>query len=246
MSQPVVLLTAAVSPSPVVPFTALDQSQRLGLYLDAFKEWRAICAESGMRLCVVETTGASADLLELTANERELFVAHRPDPALEPLGKGALESSAMDAGMAFVSDAIGPNATVHKVTGKLRVPNWRKVLLPQAANTLRIRRSMDRSTCDTRVFSSTPLTWSTHFARIFEQTNDVNGIYFEHAVGYRSVVAEFSDREFRVERFAKPPHIVGVSGSDGVAYGGFSKDGLSNALSHVEKHFLEHFQRRMI
>lgn len=246
MNQPVVLLTAAVSPSPVVPFTALDQSQRLGLYLDAIKEWRDICAESGMRLCVVETTGASADLLELTANERELFVAHRPDPALEPLGKGALESSAMDAGMAFVADAIGPNSTVHKVTGKLRVPNWRKVLVPQAVNTLRIRRSMDRSTCDTRVFSSTPFTWATHFARIFEQTNDVDGVYFEHVVGHRSIIAEFTDPSFRVERFATPPHIVGVSGSDGAAYGGFSRDGLSSALAHVEKHLLPPFQRRMI
>lgn len=246
MSQSVVLLTAAVNPSPAVPFTALDQTQRLSLYLGAFAGWRRITAESGMRLCIVETTGASAELLQLTPQERELFVAHRPDPQLEPLGKGALESSALDAGMTFVSQTLGADSTVHKITGKLRVPNWRKVLQPVASNSLRIRRSMDRSTCDTRVFTTTPASWLTHFSRISDDTNDPAGVYFEHVVGYRSVIAEFNDPGFHVERFSTPPKIIGVSGSDGIAYGGFTKDGLSNSLAHVEQYILPPFGKRLI
>lgn len=246
MNKSVVLLTAAVSPSPRVPFTALDQNKRLELYLAAFAEWKSITTKNGMRLCIVETTGASQELLGITQKDDVLFLEHTPDPALEPLGKGALESSALDAGMTFVANQFGGETTVHKVTGKLSVPNWRKVFETQQPSTLRIRRSLNRSTCDTRVFSSTPSTWLTHFSKIHEQTNDTQGIYFEHAVGYRSVVAEFTDASFSVERFATPPRIVGISGSDGIAYGGFSKDGLSNTLAHVEQFVLPPFAKRMV
>lgn len=246
MNKPVVLLTAAVSPSPNVPFTALHQSKRLELYLTAFAEWKSITTHNGMRLCIVETTGASQELLEITPSDDVLFLEHTPNPALEPLGKGALESSAMDAGMAFVANQLDSEITVHKVTGKLSVPNWRKVFKHQKPSTIRIRRSLDRSTCDTRVFSTTPETWARHFSNIHEQTNDPNGIYFEHVVGYRSVIAEFSDPSFEVERFATPPRIIGISGSDGNAYGGFNKDGVSNALAHIEQFLLPPFSKRMI
>lgn len=246
MSQQVVLLTAAVTPSPLVPFTALNSMQRLGLYRAAFTNWREITAATGMRLCIVETTGATADELGLESAERELFVQHEPNPALEPLGKGALESSALDAGMGFIAGQLGTAVTVHKVTGKLHIPNWKRVLHVQEPNTLRIRRSMDRSTCDTRIFSTTAGTWLNHFAGISDLTNDNDGVYFEHVVGYRSILAEFKDPNFLVEQFPTPPKIVGVSGSDGNKYGGFTKDGLSNVLAHIERPVLPHFRKRMI
>ena len=244
MSAPVLMLTAAVNPSPVVPFTALDRDQRLSLYLEAFSNWRRIAASAGLQLLVVETTGASREELRLAKSD--LLLAHSPDTSLEPRGKGALESSALDAGMDFVRDEVGPAVTVHKVTGKLAIPNWRALFERQQSNTLRIRRSMDRRVCDSRVFSTTPDTWLTHFAGLSSLTDDPNGVYLEHVLGFQSVLAEFNSLEFRLERFRRPPRIHGVSGSDGSRYGGFSKDGLSFALSQVETHLLPPFQKRMI
>lgn len=242
----IVLSPAAVRPSARVPFTALDSEQRLELYRSAFSEWAELVQQSGGKLCVIETTGQPRDsVLGSDAHDVE-YVHHTPDAALEPLGKGALESSALDAGMSYLADKYGPDITVHKVTGKLRVPNWSKVLLPLGSRGLRIRRSLDRGTCDTRVFTTTPAVWQQYFTGIHSETNDPEGRYFEHVVGHRSILAEYASSEFEVLQFPTPPRIVGISGSDGKAYGGFNKDGLSNSLAHVEQYLLPPFRRRMI
>ena len=242
----VVLSPAALRPSPRVPFTALDPDQRLELYRSAFSDWLDIVILSGKKLCIVETTGESARTLLGDREGEADFLSHEPDTSLEPLGKGALESSALDAGMSFIAEQYGEQTTVHKVTGKLLVPNWRSVLKPIAVEEIRIRRSMDRGTCDTRVFTTSPATWLTYFGDAFTETNDVEGRYLEHVVGQRSIAAEYNSQTFRVSRFSAPPKIRGISGSDGKAYGGFNKDGLSNVLARIEKHILPPFQRRMI
>lgn len=242
----IVLSPAAVRPSARVPFTALDTQQRLDLYRSAFSEWAEIVRQSGKKLCVIETTGQPRESL-LGAEAQDVdYVPHTPNSQLEPLGKGALESSALDAGMDYLARKYGSDITVHKVTGKLHVPNWSKVLLPLVGPGLRIRRSLDRGTCDTRVFTTTPSVWQEYFRGIYAETNDREGRYFEHVVGHRSILAEYASPDFQVLHFPTPPKIVGISGSDGKAYGGFTKDGLSNALAHVEQYLLPPFRKRMI
>ena len=118
--------------------------------------------------------------------------------------------------------------------------------MPLGGQSLRIRRSLDRGTCDTRIFTTTPAVWQQYFSGIYAETNDLEGRYFEHVVGHRSILAEYASPEFEVLQFPTPPKIVGISGSDGKAYGGFNKDGLSNALAHVERYLLPPFRRRMI
>lgn len=237
---------AAVKPSVTVPFVALNEEERIGIYRSAFLKWIKISMKHGFKLCVIETTGASAALLFGDLEEEVEFLSHQPPNQLEALGKGALESHTLDYAMKHLGEKYGDNISVHKVTGKLWVRNWERILKVETSPGITIRRSMDRGTCDTRVFTTTPYSWLKYFRGAYYETDDSNGRFLEHVIGQRSVLAEYSPEEFSVRQFATPPKIVGVSGSDGKPYGGFSKDGLSNALSQVEKFLLPPFRKRMI
>jgi hypothetical protein len=242
----VLLLTAAVSPSSDVPFTALDPAVRLELYQKAFSKWEHIATTSAMKLCILETTGSSLADFKFANPQEIMFISHIPPARLHPRGKGALEAHALDVGFDTIGKIFGPDVTVHKITGRLAIPNWASIFEMQSPSSLRIRRSLDRSTCDTRVFSTTPGSWQRHFRKCDQVVDDNAGIYLEHAIGHRSIVAEFNDPTFHLDRFARIPRVNGISGSSGKKYGGLSKDGLSNALSHIEQFVLPPFGRRLI
>ncbi|MDH6531780.1 hypothetical protein M2119_000017 [Aurantimicrobium minutum] len=242
-----IVLTAAVSPHSDVPFTALSPLERLELYKAGFSFWLAEAISMELKLVVVETTGQPAHSF-FTDEELAFvhFINFSPNPRFNKFGKGALEAECLDHAVSVMSDLYAPETTFHKVTGKLIVPNVKSILRPQADREITIRRSLDRSVCDTRIFSTTLGTWQAFFSGMSEFTNDLfPDKYIEHVIANNSVLGEFGGG-LTVSQFSKIPKIKGISGSNGVAYGGFTKDGLSNVISHVEKLFITRFKKRLI
>lgn len=246
-SSGLLVLTAAVSPHADVPFTALLPEQRLELYRVGFRFWFEQANLMDLKLVVVETTGQPASNF-FTDEELDSvhFLNFSPNKKFNKRGKGALEAECLDYAVQVLSDLYAAKTTFHKVTGKLIIPNAKSIIRPQRDNQLTIRRSLDRSVCDTRVFSTTLGTWKSHFSGMSALTNDLDSSkYIEHVIAYKSVIAEFSNG-LTVSPFPQIPRIKGISGSNGAAYGGFSKDGLSNLLSHIEKLFVARFKKRLI
>jgi hypothetical protein len=242
-----IVLTAAVNPRKEVPFVALTPEVRLSLYKPALKNWLSVAEQIGSKLVVVETTGEPlSSLFDVLDQEKVLFYSFAPPTEIHKLGKGALESACMDYVVNQLEVLVNADATIHKATGKLIIPNAEKIFITQNPNSITIRRSMDRSTSDTRVFSTTLKTWQKNFTSMSSETDDADPQrYLEHVLGNRIIMGEYS-KQLRVQRFREIPKIEGVSGSDGTRYGGFSKDGLSNFLSYIEAKFLPHFTRRKI
>ena len=165
---------------------------------------------------------------------------------MNKFGKGALESACLDFAFQELEESFGNNTVVHKVSGKLIVRNYEKVLLPQSQNTVAIRRSLDRAVCDSRVFSLRVQTWNQHFTELFKEINDLdNSRYFEHVLAYKIISAEFNQK-FVVKQFYELPQLVGYSGTNGMKYGGFSKNGWSNFKEIFERKYLVRFKKRLL
>lgn len=243
----VVLLTAAVTPSKDVPFTSLNADVRLPLYQEAISFWSQICVLNKWSLFVVETTGASeGELFKFVdPNGDNQFRAFSPNPDLNKLGKGALESACLDYAFTELEKTYGKNTTVHKVSGKLIIRNYKKVLISTPGNAINIRRSIYRSVCHSRVFSLTVGSWNQFFTGLYKDINDLdNSRYFEHVLAYKMISAEFHQK-FAVSQFRALPQLVGYSGTNGMKYGGFSKNGWSNLKELFERRYLLRFKKRL-
>lgn len=223
-----IILTAAVAVNPSVVATVVDTSQRFDQYLRAVADWRRIADAVECDLAVVETSGYST---KEWSQKGAICLSHIPTDEIATRGKGAIEAFALD--MAIQELDLDAGLTIHKVTGRLMLRNWQALVLPTKERQVRIRRTIDRSYCDTRFFSLSAGEWSRTFTGMADEVRDQRGVYLEHVVAQRLVESEYKG-EMCVERFPTRPALVGVSGTSGRSYGSALKRGLAKALGPVE------------
>lgn len=210
MGTNLILLTAAVTPEASFASSLADPEERLRQYEAAIVCWTKIAYDTGCSLGVVETT-ASGHLLGDVARVLDFT----PSEAARERGKGAVEAEALDAALrAFDMDG---DSTLHKVTGRLMLRNAAALVRPLPTGVATVRRTLDRSYCDTRFFSASYDVWQKYLTGMAEEVNDSGGRYLEHVMAHRLIEAEYQG--VMVERFAERPLILGASGTTGKAYG---------------------------
>lgn len=218
------LLTAAVHPDPVFldhngsfPTTVADPVVRAGQYREALAFWQDAAHRLGARVVVVDTSGATRSEFGLTNRRDVVLVDHRPDPSLAVHGKGAFEASAIDAAIAELE--LPDLSPLCKITGRLRVLHADRVISrPIGTGIVRVRRTIDRSFCDTRFLQTTAGTWRSVLGDMAHACDDGSGHWLERVVAERLVTAEYADR-VGVERFPARIVVMGQSGTTGHTYG---------------------------
>lgn len=217
-----VLLSAAVTPNQA--FLAPDASYRMTVadplaraaqYREALTGWRNVAERTGARVAVVETSGAVKS--DLTDDPQVDFVRYLPADGLAALGKGAIETAAIDHALTTLD--IAPADTVAKVTGRLQVRNAAVILHELGPDVVQVRRSIDRRFVDTRFMMFTAGVWRRYLYAMASEVDDDRSIWLERVVAQRLVTAEFTGG-VTVQRFTDIPDLVGVSGTTGAAYGG--------------------------
>jgi hypothetical protein len=210
-----VLLTAAVRPDPRFTVALADPDARLRQYVASVREWLRFGEQTGARVVVVETS-RSAELLNQVPALRQLEVIEfEPSDQMADRGKGAVEAGAIDHALAgLANEGV---RTITKVTGRLGIVDASRTLPPLAANSVMVRRTLDRRFVDARLIHATVDVWTDSLRGMAGAVNEVAGTYIEHVVGLRLVQAEF-ERGTDVLRFPKRPRFRGQSGTTGSQY----------------------------
>lgn len=216
-----ILLTAAVTPSPLVSVALADPAVRRQQYLDAWRFWVTFARASGSALWLVETSGADSAAFDALAGrglgERYRFVRFTPSASAERRGKGSIESDAIDA--ALRSIAPDDDVAVYKATGRYTVANAAAIVRPLPRDRVVVRRHVDRGYIDTRLLGAPAGVWRTTFAGMGPLCDDDAGRYVEHVAAQRLITAEY-EGSVLATRFPVRPAMRGVSGTRGVRYGG--------------------------
>lgn len=220
-----ILLTAAITPDPRFGSAVSDPSERLGEYRKAVKKWQAQGREAGFDVAVIETTGSDA----LDADVK--VIPFTPSDEHVSRGKGSVEAAALDHALSVL--ALAREATVVKVTGRLVVENADRLLSPLAPGVIQVRRTLDRSFCNTRLLISTAGFWTDHLSGMDSSIDDNLGRYIEHIVAYRLITAELFAKA-KVERFPVRPVFEGRSGTNGTPYGTTRERIVSPILAKLE------------
>ena len=224
MGDNLILLTAAITPDVAFGSLLSDPAERLRQYRSAVGVWLRAAEKSGCDLIVVETTG-SGDLLRDDVKVLDCI----PSDNARGRGKGAVEADAIDAA---VSDCgLSDGSTVHKVTGRLTVLNSTNLIVPVERGA-RLRRTLDRSYCDTRFFSVTAGLWTQYLSGMGQEVNDHQGRYLEHVMAHRVAAAEYAGET--IQRFPERPMVLGASGTTGKSYGTLKQQLLSPILLRAE------------
>ncbi|MFF1382219.1 hypothetical protein ACFVWT_01500 [Arthrobacter sp. NPDC058288] len=224
MGNNLILLTAAVTPDVAFGSSLSDPKERLRQYRSAIDEWSRVADASDCDLVTVETTGSGDSLRD----QVRVVDFHAPEDTKQH-GKGAVESAALDA--AILACGLPDSSTVHKVTGRLTLRNAERLVAP-LDNGARVRRTLDRTYCDTRFFSTNVKFWQTHLSGMANEVADDSGRYLEHVMAHRLMKAEYGGTA--VQRFPERPMLLGVSGTTGKSYGTLWQRALSPVLLRVE------------
>ena len=211
-----ILLTAAVRPTTNIRVALADHKERRDQYLRAVTGWSRFADQAGLHLAIAETSGAEREEVIPAHVDQVEFFSYQPSPELADRGKGALEADTID----YVMNSwarIDPDRTVHKLTGRLLLANAGKVLKTVGSNSVRVRRTLDRAYCDTRVVTVRVQQWQENYSGMAAEVDDANGRYLEHTLAHRLINAEYSSG-LTVEQFAERPSFVGMSGSSGRQY----------------------------
>jgi hypothetical protein len=209
-----VILTAAVTPNPDFAVALDDPAKRSGQYLSATAKWSEVCSSAGMKLVVIETTGARPQQVIPRGSPAE-FVTYSPREVDIKRGKGAVEARAMDD--YFDQAELRSEMTFYKCTGRLWVRNARRLLQPLRMDEIAVRRRIDGLWADTRFFGTTCGVWRRHFTGMAEQVCDQDGFYLEHVIARRLLLGLAHD-DLVIRRHAARPEWEGVSGTSGSTY----------------------------
>jgi len=214
----VILLTAAVTPDPRLTGVLVDPRTRSAQYKRAIMAWQEAAAKVSAELVVVETSGASPDDI-LDTLDGTTWISFSPSDRGVLRGKGAAEAEALDHAIGMLGARIVGTSTLHKATGRLILENPGAVLGDVCRTEFRVRRSLDRSYCDTRLISCSLDGWATYLTGMATEVDDQGGRYLEHVLAQRLIMAEYGGGA-SVSRFRVRPSIRGVSGQTGQSYGG--------------------------
>lgn len=229
------LLTAAVTPNIPNPGVLSDADTRRSQYQAAFDYWQRVCELSGMGLVIVETTGARRDEF-FGQNALAEWIQFTPRDEILARGKGAAEASALAVAADHLLSQVSGSFTVHKVTGRLLVKNWTAALLACGQREVRVRRTLDRGYCDTRLLSAPLDIFRGLMAGAEIDIDDSAGVYLEHVIAMRIIELEYR-HGVRVERFAAPPRFEGVSGQSGKPYSSVIAEARRQAFRGIDGFF---------
>lgn len=215
-----VLLTATVTPNVSDHLVVSDPGLRLRQYQNAIAGWYRALGATDFSLAVVETSGAPKDevLAQLPQSERSRvpFFHHLPTNDQLRRGKGAVELAAIEHAL-NTHDALVPESTVYKCTGRLTLLNVAHTVATLAPTSVRVRMTLDRSWADTRLVGATVQTWRDVLVPGAHKIDDDRNRYFE-----RVMAAQLAPRlalgELQLERFPSRPIFTGVSGTSGRSY----------------------------
>lgn len=209
-----VVLTAALTPTVTHHVTVADPEERAREYAASLTRWSDTARRLGLRLVVVDTTGAPREALWPAGVEgRHLsFVA---DPADSARGKGAVEAAAIDHALAHAPELREGSA--YKCTGRLWVANADDLLTPLPPATARIRRTLDWTWVDSRLVGASVDLWRGALAGMRSEVDDRGGRYLEHVVADRLRHA-WTVEGAHLQRLGRRPVYVGRSGSTGIDY----------------------------
>lgn len=214
-----ILLTAAVLPRPEFAVAVADPARRLAQYIDAVDRWAKVAGSLEYKLVVMETSGFGSDLKTALKESHQVQVLdHSPSELSIGGGKGAIEAEAIESAIDTIAQVCSPLCSVFKVTGRLAVVKPESLLVPLATDTFRVRRTLDRSFCDTRMLGFTIGGWKRWLTGMQSEVQDSRERYLEHVVAQRLVLAEFEGAT--VGRYTQKPRFIGQSGTSGSIYRG--------------------------
>ncbi len=102
-----------------------------------------------------------------------------------------------------------------KITGRLKINNIKEIIrsLKISRVYFNIPNRTRRDMYDTRIYGMPVAYFKHYFIDTYHKVNDDKGIFLEHV--YTNVLL---DNNIKVNNFPRYPRIVGVSGSNGIAY----------------------------
>lgn len=208
-----ILLTAAVVPSTNSNVTLTTTETRLRQYQEAIAFWHHASRAMDRRLAVVESSGAArGTLIELVDNPlRHSIVTQTVEipEVVERQGKGASEAFMIDV---FVEQLSAADVSAYKVTGRLKVTNYKESMQLMQPATAVVRMTLDRAYADTRVLGASIDVWKRVLNGMYDDVDESRDVWLEHVVAARLASARALKR-LSVERFNRRPHLQGTSGS---------------------------------
>lgn len=226
-----ILLTAAVRPRPEFAVAVSDPARRLAQYISAINQWAGVARRMSYSLVVLETSGFDLSTA-LDPSHQALVLNHSPSEHSVRGGKGAIEAEAMESAVGAMAEMHSPLCSVFKVTGRLAVAEPEALLVPLTTETFRVRRTLDRSFCDTRMFGFTIGGWKRWLTGMQAEVQDSSQRYLEHVVAQRLVLAEFKGAI--VGRYTHKPRFMGQSGTSGSTYRGNLSGSPARLMAAVE------------
>jgi len=215
----ILLLTAAVSPSPGIGTSLSSPRERARQYQVALASWLDFAHATSSRVVVVETTGATIEDLVPRNYDGLNFelLPHAPSDSMLAAGKGAVEAAAID----HVLDTldVAGSTVITKVTGRLSLRNPADVLQQLPPRTVAVRRTLDRRFADTRLVQTDCDTWKSRLHGMAEEVDERAGDILELVLAQRLIVAEYR-RQIVVRSFPSRPSFLGASGTSGQRYDG--------------------------
>jgi hypothetical protein len=239
-----VVLTAAVRVTASGQTVLRDPEVRLRQYARAIARWTADSEDRPWQLVVVETSGSLHELISAVRGPHRAlrFVSYEPTSEELLRGKGAFESSALDAVLRELSATANEAETIYKATGRLILSNATRCIVPLSGGSIIVRSTADFSYVDTRLFGVRLDLWEPIFSGMSKQVNDDVDMHVERVMG-RRINAGLGLDALVVERFQRRPRFVGESASMGKTYGGLTVR-LSDAILRPAESALRRGLRR--
>jgi hypothetical protein len=215
-SSLVLLLTATIDPGQTPLVARSDPETRLLDYETALRAWLrseaidkiVFCENSGYDLSRLEDLAGSVNRCQVE------FLSFRGNEGGALRGKGYSELVGMEYALAR-STLLSDCRLVIKCTGRLTIQNAFPLISRIRPLTFDIMCDLRRclSFADSRIFAATPDFISNYLLPRRESTNDINGVFFEHALACASASAVADRKLWRP--FPVYPDIHGISGTFG-------------------------------
>ena len=241
-----ILLTAAVVPSPHSHVTLTDPDSRLRQYQESIAFWHHASSAMGRRLAVVESSGTPRStligLVDRLSRHSIVTQTVKAPNEVENQGKGASEAFMIDA---FVAQLGASDLSAYKVTGRLRVTNYRESMQVVQPSTVVVRMTLNRAYADTRVLGASIDVWKRELNAMYDDVDEGRGVWLEHVVASRLAAAHALKR-LNVERFNRRPRLQGMSGTHALTMYGGRRLGDFPGLNCVERAFHAFAARKQV
>lgn len=217
-SKLVIMLTSTVYPNVDKHLVLADPELRKEQYRASFSWWLKISKELNAQLAIVETSKASLEDFfrseEINDSQNIFFTNYEPTPSEILQGKGAIEISACKHLMDTFPEVFGLQDTVYKITGRLVISNYKKILKILSPSEVSIRSTINNLFVDTRCIGASTYTWKNILLNTNKLVDDDKGIYLEHTTAL-AIHEAVTNQKVEIVRFADVPIIIGTSGSSG-------------------------------